>query len=448
VQALWLLSLLMRDHGLSKQALIPLREAMRLEPNRMDLQSSELLLMGFDENIPADQLFQLHVEFGTRLESVFVERFQGFSRCRKESHKLRVGYVSADFCVHPVALFLIPLLEGHSRENFKTYCYSSGLTVDHVTDRIRATCDQWVDARAMSDSQLAVAISADEIDILVDLGGHSSRPRLAVFAERPAPVQVSWLGYLNTTGLTRMDYRLCDERTDPVELFKALHTERLLHLPNSLWCYRPLLDADLRTQPPFEKNGYITFGSFNSALKISPAMCRRWAQLLMRLPDSRIRIANVDSERKKTEILQELTAAGVSCDRADFLQRVSLDQYLQLYYDVDISLDAFPYGGGTTTFDSLWMGVPVVTAVGSTSVSRSAASILGALGLQRWIAPCVEDYLRVAMECASDRASIRRLRASLRQAMQESALTDEARFAADMESAYRAMWQSVGRTDC
>jgi predicted O-linked N-acetylglucosamine transferase (SPINDLY family) len=292
----------------------------------------------------------------------------------------------------------------------------------------------------MSDSQLADAIHADAIDILVDLTGHTNVPRLGVFSERPAPVQVTWLGYLNTTGLTRMDYRLSDSRSDPVELSQPLHTERLVMLPNSQWCYRPFLDSTVSPAAPLERNGYVTFGSFNDSLKLTPAMCRRWAELLSRVPQSRLIIGSLRSERKKEAIRREMTSLGIEQYRFDFVARVDLDKYPDLISTVDMSLDSFPYGGGTTTFDSLWMGVPVVTAVGATPVSRSAASILVALGLDDWVAPSIDDFVDVAVARASDHQAIVSLRHSLRPRMQASPLTDEVRFVRDLEAAYRDMW--------
>ncbi len=440
VEALRLLSLLMRGHGLGRQALETLRTAIASNPGRHDMHSEELLLLNFDENIKAPELFHRHVAFGMRLEEAFPKRFKLPKVNPVISRRLRVGYVSGDLHTHPVALFMMPVLERHDRHAFEVFCYSSGTICDHITDQFRELCEHWTDASRMSDEQLADVIHSDAIDILVDLSGHTSLSRLAVFSQRPAPVQVSWLGYLNTSGLSRMDYRLCDLRTDPAALSQPLHTEKLFALPNSQWCYRPFIESDVCLTAPFETRGYITFGSFNSALKISPAMCRRWAQILLNVTDSRLLIANVSSERKRVAIRLEMEAMGISTGRIEFAARVDLEQYFGLFDEVDLSLDTFPYGGGTTTFDSLWMGVPVVTGVGSTPVSRSAASILSALDLNQWIAPTIEDYIRVATECASDRQSIARLRQSLRQLMQESPLMDEVRFVQDLEASYRAMW--------
>jgi protein O-GlcNAc transferase len=435
-----MLGRLLREHGFVPPALELLREAIRNDPANLAFQSQELMLLNCEEDVSAAELFRWHVEYGARTEQAFPARFERFPGSADPSRRLRVGYVSGDFCLHPVTLFLMPVLERHDRAGFEVFCYSTGDAADHVTQRVREHSDHWLDAQRMSDAELADAIHADAIDILVDLTGHSNVPRLAVFSQRPAPVQATWLGYLNTTGLTRMDYRLSDSRCDPADVSQTLHTERLVALPNSQWCYRPFLESTLSESAPLERNGHVTFGSFNSALKITPAMCRRWCEVLRRVPGSRLLVADVKSDRKRAAIRQEMASAGIAEDRVEFLARVDLDKYPDLVSRVDIALDTFPYGGGTTTFDALWMGVPVVTAVGPIPVARSASSILAQLDLDAWIAPRIEDFVDVVVARASDRAAIVSLRHALRPRLQASPLTDEARFVRDLESAYREMW--------
>jgi len=253
-------------------------------------------------------------------------------------------------------------------------------------------------------------------------------------------VQVGWIGYLNTTGLTRMDFRLCDVRTDPPAMAQHLHTERLVAMPESQWCYVMPDGGEVDPVAPFERNGHITFGSFNSAIKITSAACRCWAQILVRLPGSRLLIGDIKSQRKRAAILHDMASQGVTEDRIEFLPRVPLQQYLATYNRVDISLDTFPYGGGTTTLDSLWMGVPVVAATGQTPASRSAASILAALDLQDWIAPGVDGFVELAVARAADRDALRALRGALRARLQDSLLTELPRYTRDLEAAYRRMW--------
>jgi len=438
--ALAVLGRLWRDHGFATQALEPLREAILRDPANLSFRSQELLLLNFEEEVQATDLFRRHVEFGAQMEQALPPRFDRFLGSDEADRRLRVGYVSCDFCLHPVSLFFLPVIERHDRTTFEIFCYSTGPSSDQITRRVRDRSDRWIDAEAMTDSQLADAIHADAIDILVDLTGHTNLSRLGVFSQRPAPVQATWLGYLNTTGLARMNYRLSDRRSDPAESSQPFHTERLVPLPNSQWCYRPFLESTVSPTAPLERNGYVTFGSFNDSLKLTPAMCHRWARLLSRVPQSRLIIANLGSERKKAAVRLEMTNGGISEDRFEFVPRVDLDKYPDLLSTVDISLDTFPYGGGTTTFDALWMGVPVITAVGDIPVSRSAASILVALGLDDWVAPSIDDFVDVAVARASDHQAIVSLRQSLRPRLKASPLTDEVQFVRDLEAAYRDMW--------
>ena len=438
--SLALLSATLHDQGFPTEALPPLRAAIELDPASWTYLTHELLLMNFTDDTTSDELFRRHVDFGARLEQANPVRFHDFPGSRDPRRRLRIGYVSTDFNLHPVSLFLLPVLEHHDRSQVEIFCYSYGQTQDHITERLRALSDHWIEAEPMTETQMADAIHADGIDVLVDLTGHTNKPRMGVFCQRPAPVQMTWLGYLNTTGLTRMDYRLCDARTDPVETAQATHTERLIAMPHSQWCYRPILDADIAPATPLERNGHVTFGSFNAALKITPAMCRRWAEILTRVPGSRLIVANVNYERKRAAIRSAIEAVGVARDRVEFLARVDLTKYLDLYNGVDITLDTVPYGGGTTTFDSLWMGVPVVAAYGDRPVSRSAASILSALGLDDWVAPSIDDYVDVAVRQATDPAAIVSLRHALRPRLQASPLADFPRFARDLEAIYRKTW--------
>ena len=443
--ALELLGRVMRDQGFAQEALAALRKVARFDSNAWPHRSMELLMMNFVDGVPADELFQRHVEFGADLERAVPVRFDSYRELGDPARRLRVGYISHDFLLHPVALFLVPVLENHDRSQVEVFCYSFTARQDLMTDRVRASTDHWRDVTSMSDVELADQIHADGIDVLVDLMGHTGNPRLGVFCQRPAPVQVAWLGYLNTTGLTRMDFRISDVRSDPPAISQPFHTERLFPLPASQWGYRGVAEVAIDPVAPLERNGHVTFGCFNSAVKITPAACRRWAQVMLRVPDSRLLIGDINAERKRAAILREMADLGVAGDRVAFMPRVALCEYLGLYNAVDISFDTFPYGGGTTTFDSLWMGVPVVAALGETPVSRSAASILTALGMEDWIAPSVDDFVDVAVARASDREALLSLRRELRPRMQDSLLTELPRYTRDLEAAYRAMWLEKAR---
>jgi protein O-GlcNAc transferase len=439
-QALELSHRVLRDEGFAEEALALLRKIVERDPAGWLHRSFELMAMNFVDDIPADELFRRHVEFGRALEQAVPVRFDRHRDRGDPKRRLRVGYLSCDFQTHPVAFFLAPVLEHHDRSQVEVFCYSLTMKQDSMTERLRAATDHWREVASMSDDELADAIHADGIDVLVDLMGHAGIPRPGVFCRRPAPAQVAWLGYLNTTGLTRMDFRISDARSDPPGISQPVHTERLVHLPASQWCYLAVAEQEIDPVPPFERNGHVTFGSFNAALKVTPAACRRWAQVMLRVPGSRLVIGDINSERKRAAIRRDIASLGVADDRIAFIPRVAISEYLGLYNAVDITFDTFPYGGGTTTFDSLWMGVPVVAAVGETPVSRSAASILAALGLEDWIAPSVDDFVDVAVARALDREALRALRQALRPRMQDSLLTELPRYTRDLEAAYRKMW--------
>lgn len=409
-------------------------------PWSLELESKELFLLNYDETISPEELFRRHCEYGRRLEEGNPVRFRNYNGAIDPARRLRLGYVSPDYNWHPVGLFILPIIQGHRRTDFDVYCYYTSDKWDEVTIAVQQVTDHWVDVSKLTDEQLATKIHNDDVDILIDLTGHTSISRLAVFAQKPAPVQVTWMGYLNTTGLTTIDYRICDSRTDPPGISDALHTESLVRLTNSQWCYRPEITEDIILPSPFEKNGYITFGSFNHTLKISEKICSLWAEILLQLPNSRLLCVGITSARKMGELYSQLTLSGVDAERIKVVARTNLPDYFRLFGEVDIALDTFPYGGGTTTFDALWMGVPVVTSIGATPTSRSAASILGALGLEEWIAPTIDDYVCTAIARATHADNLAALRRSLRTRMQASPLTNESFFICELEGLYRKMW--------
>lgn len=439
--ALHLLGHMLRGESRTGEALETFGAARKLAPERFDLESMELHALNISDEISEEALADRHRAFGARLERSVPPRFAPFSRSRDPERRLRIGYVSSDFNLHPVAWFMIPVLERHDRAAFEAHCYATSSKPDEANRQLQARADAWRHGANLSDPALADLINRDAIDILVDLTGHSGILRLGVFAEQPSPVQVTWLGYLNTTGLTRIQYRLCDARTDPPGLTDGLHTETLVRLPHSQWCYRPFLSIDHAPEPPFRRNGFITFGSLNHAAKLSPTVRRLWAEILTRLPDARMVLVGVPEGHARNRLLQEFRTAGIAASRLTLVPIVPLDDYFRWFNAVDIALDTTPYSGGTTTCDTLWMGVPVVTVPGARSVSRSAASILSAVGLPEWIAATPDDYVRLAVEFARDGTAITQLRASLRQRMRGSPLMDEARFVRDLESAYRRMWR-------
>src|SRR6266700_4100776 len=400
-----------------------LRAGQKLDPDGFDLESAELFALNFSGEISCDTLFSRHEAFVARLEKAHPSRFEPFRNARDPDRRLRIGYVSSDFYAHPVSLFLVPVLERHDRSAHEIHCYSVGYKVDEVTRQVRSRADVWRDAASMSDASLAETINRDGIDILVDLSGHSGVSRLAVFAQRPAPLQVTWLGYLSTTGMTRIQYHLCDRHTDPPGMTDRFHTETLVRLPGSQWCYRPVVSVDCSDAPPLGGNGFVTFGSFNDVSKLSPSVRGLWAEILTRLPDSRFCFAGVPQGPAREGLIRDFESAGIAAGRITIAPRVEIDEYFRSFNGVDVALDTTPYSGGTTTCDALWMGVPVITVPGTRSVSRSTASILSTVGLPR------------------DEPVLAELSKSLRPMMRESPVMDESGFARGVEAAYRDMWK-------
>jgi len=437
---------LLRNDARLEEAVEMFNRARTLAGGGVACAQAELHALNYFDGISDEALFQKHLEVGRQIEIAYPARFPSFGNSRDPEKRLRIGYVSRDFFRHPVSWFLVPVLERHDRSRFAVHCYATGPRSDDVTAQVRGLADRWLDASKMSYSDLAESIHRDEVDILVDLLGHAGSSDLAVFAQRPAPVQVTWLGYLNTTGLSRMQYRLCDAVSDPPGVAERVHTEALARLPHSQWCYRPYREMELSkehaTTPPCLRNGFVTFGSFNHRVKLSPPVLSLWAQILLRLPDAHLVIMGVPAGPAQDRLLGQFTQRGIAAARIRLVAPVAMNDYFPWFDRVDLALDSTPYSGGTTTCDTLWMGVPVVTLAGRRSVSRSAASMLTTLGLADWIAHTPEDYVRLAVKFAGDQALLADLRASLRRRMRESPLMDELRFTRDLEALYRTMWRN------
>ena len=413
------------------------RAARQENPQDFGLESAELFALFGSDRVSDEELFARHAAFGKRLEAAHAPRTT-FRNSRDPERRLRVGYLSGDFRYHVVTLFMLPVLERHERASFEIYGYSTADSADGYTRQIAQRADVWRAMGGKSSAQIAEAISADEIDILVDLSGHSGTLQLATMAGRPAPVQATWLGYLNTTGLTRIHYRITDRFADPPGATERFHTESLVRLPHGQWCYRPFLSPPVAAVPPSAKKGFVTFGAFHQAPKISRAARRLWAEILAQVPDSRLLVVGVARGRAQDDLLRDL---GVARERVSCVPYAPLEEYLRLFAEVDIALDSLPFSGGTTSCDTLWMGVPIVTMPGTRSVSRSASSVVSNVGLIDWIASGPEDYVRRAVRFAGERGLLAELRGSMRERMAASPLMDEAGFVRDLEQAYREMWR-------
>jgi predicted O-linked N-acetylglucosamine transferase (SPINDLY family) len=342
---------------------------------------------------------------------------------------------------HPCALFLLPLFRHHDRRQFEIICYAQVTHPDLHTRQFQDLVPVWRNTVRRTDSEVAAMIRDDQIDILVDLKLHTAGNRLLIFAHKPAPVQVTWLGYPGTTGMNAIDYRLTDPHLDPPDGDQTCYSERTIRLPDTFWCYDPLTDEPQVNALPCLQNGYVTFGSLNNFLKINDDVLSLWAQVLGGIPGSRlILLAPQGSARRR--VLDRMTSAGISPDRIEMLDRHPRCQYLQTFHRIDISLDTFPYNGHTTSLDSFWMGVPVITLVGPTIVGRAGLGQLTNLGLPDLIAHAPEQYIQIATKLAADTPRLNDLRSTLRQRMKVSPLMNADRFTRNIESAYRIMWQT------
>jgi predicted O-linked N-acetylglucosamine transferase (SPINDLY family) len=357
---------------------------------------------------------------------------------RTPNRRLRIGYVSPDFRDHCQALFTVPLLANHDREAFEIFCYSSVERPDAVTQRISGFADVWRDVRTLDDAALAAQIRKDRIDILVDLTMHMSHNRPLMFARKPAPIQVAWLAYPGTTGISTMDFRLTDPRLDPPG-FESHYTERTIRLPDSFWCYDPLTDQPECNPLPAASRGYLTLGCLNNPCKITNPTIRLWAGVMRSLPTARLMLMAPPGAQRK-QLLARLAVYQIASERVSFFAFRPRDQYLTSYHHIDLGLDTFPYNGHTTSLDSLWMGVPVVTRVGPTCVGRAGLSQLFNLDLVELAAETNEEFTQIAIDFASDLPRLAKLRAELRGRLQRSPLMDGKRFARNIEGAYRKMF--------
>lgn len=358
------------------------------------------------------------------------------------AHRLKIGYVSSDFRTHSVSYFFEPLLQAHDKDVVEVYCYSGGQRPDATTVRLQALAHAWRDIGAMTDAQAAEQIYADGIDILVDLNGHTAQNRLRVFAHKPAPIQVTYLGYPDTTGLRTMDYRITDAWSDPPG-DEVYYTEKLIRLEGCFLCYRPPDDAPPVATLPALKQGFITFGSFNARAKINEEVITLWSRLLQDIPTSRLLIKNPSLTCSVTRdyLYEQFKTQGITRERVELrgLARSTQD-HLATYADIDIALDTFPYNGTTTTCEAMWMGVPVVTLAGDAHIGRVGVSLLHTVGQEDLISRNQDEYLRLARSLAEDRTRLANLRGELRQRMAASPLCDAQAFARKVEASYRDIW--------
>jgi predicted O-linked N-acetylglucosamine transferase (SPINDLY family) len=397
-------------------------------------------------NTKADEetIFKEHLRWAERHAEPLARLIRPHANSRDPDRVMRVGYVSGDLWEHAVSFFFEGLLASHNPSQVEVFCYADVMRPDATTERLRGLAPRWRDIARRNDDEVAQMVREDGIDILVDLAGHSTGNRLQVFARKPAPVQVTYIGYPHTTGMRAMDYRIVDAITDPPGA-DTTHTERLVRLSRPFLCYRPAADAPEVGALPADGAGHVTFCSFNALAKIRRPTVELWGRVLAAVPESRmiLKAPRLQDEAPRGAIRGWFKEAGIAADRVEFVAGTKgFLEHLAVYGRADIGLDTFPYHGTTTTCEAMWMGVPVVTRAGGAHRSRVGVSLLTAVGLADLVAATPEEFVSKAAALAGDRERLRGLRAGFRERMRASALMDCAGLARAVEEAYRNMWRS------
>jgi len=430
----------LKDQGRIREAISAIRRALCSKPDNVRTYSNLLYTMHFDPEADPRAMYHEHCLFNAVYARPLERQVKSHANDRSPNRRLRVGYVSPDFRAHSTSFFTAPLFEKHDRRRFEVFCYADSTSSDIVTDRIRSVCDVWRNISTLTDEQAAAMIASDKIDILVDLALHTSNGRPLLFACKPAPVQVAWLGYPGTTGLTTMDYRITDVHLDPPGLNDGYYFEESIRLPQTTWCYAPLPDSPPVNSLPAIATGRITFGCLNNFSKVNQKVIEMWAAALAAVPGSQmLLLAPTGASRRR--LLDTFERSGVGAERVEFVGRLSWEQYMALYHRIDIVLDTFPWNGHTMSLDGLWMGAPMVSLFGQTAVSRAGLCFLSNLELIDLAAATPAQYVEIATRLAGDLPRLARLRSELRARMQDSALTDSAQFTKNVEAAYRKIWE-------
>ncbi|XP_061366737.1 probable UDP-N-acetylglucosamine--peptide N-acetylglucosaminyltransferase SPINDLY [Gastrolobium bilobum] len=439
------LGVLYRDAGDIAQSINAYEQCLKIDPDSRNAGQNRLLAMNYiDEGID-DTLFEVHREWGRRFMRLYPQ-YTSWDNSKDPERPLVIGYVSPDYFTHSVSYFIEAPLVYHDYTNYKVIVYSAVVKADAKTIKFREKVLKkggiWKDIYGIDEKKVANMVREDQVDILVELTGHTANNKLGMMACRPAPIQVTWIGYPNTTGLPTIDYRITDSLADPPET-KQKHVEELLRLPESFLCYTPSPEAGPVCPTPALSNGFITFGSFNNLAKITPKVLQVWARILCAIPNSRLVVKCkpfcCDSVRQR--FLSTLEQLGLEPLRVDLLPLILLNHdHMQAYSLMDISLDTFPYAGTTTTCESLYMGVPCVTMAGSVHAHNVGVSLISKVGLERLIAKNEDEYVQLALQLASDISALQNLRTSLRDLMSKSPLCDGANFILGLESTYRKVW--------
>jgi predicted O-linked N-acetylglucosamine transferase (SPINDLY family) len=431
------LALTLMACGEAASAVESFRACLAEAPDYADARASLLFALNLSDRAGADATAAEHMEWGRRVaDPLWCER--AFSNSREPQRRLRIGYVSADFFGHAATEFIHSFLPQHQRGLYDISCYCNAPIPEAKRELYGHA---WRDISGLDDTQAASLIERDAIDILVDLSGHTRGNRLLVFARKPAPLQLTFLGYPNTTGMRAMDYRLSDAYGDPPGASERYYRERLLRMPHSLWCYRAPADALPEAgELPALRKGHVTFASMNNVAKLNAGLIELWAELLLRVPDAHLLLATIPAGSARARLLRVFFEKGVDARRIAFSERLPKSEFRALHREIDIALDAYPCNGGATTCETLWLGVPVVSLAGEGFRSRAGLSLLSAVGLPHLVARDGAGYVAIAEDLARDAPRLQRLRSGLRETLRRSSLCDAAAYTSALEQTYRGIW--------
>lgn len=428
------------EQGRCEEAINCLRESLTHRSDTPAIHSNLLLLLNYSSDLKPLDVAKEHFEWATKFATPVPDPLP-LPHPHESTRKMRVGYISSDYRNHTVANFIELLLTHHDRNRVEVYAYASILRPDDTTEKLRKLADHWRPIGGLPDGQAYEMIRKDQLDVLIELNGHTAGNRLTLLAQRPAPIQLTLFGYPNTTGMAAVDYRITDAVSDPVGTTEELSVERLLRLPEVPWAYVPP-DLNIPVTPlPSSEKKQFTFGCLNNSAKISDACLNTWIKLIQSIPGTKLMLLAGQSQAGSKRLMDRFTKAGILRERIEMVMRLPREKYFEAYQQFDISLDPFPYNGGVTTGDSLWMGVPVLTVAGPSYVSRQGVMVNTTLGLNDFTADSPETLIALAKSWTQRRPELAEIRANLRQRLLASALADGPRYVRNLEAALRDVWE-------
>lgn len=424
-----------------EEAVTCFRAALQIKTDYLAAHTNLVMLMEASPRFSAEEIFREHRRFFQPMEASLLPAWQPFSNNCNSERKIKIGYVSGDFRTHSSAFFMEPIFERHDKSQFALYAYNNSALGDSVTERIAKSFDHWSDCYSSTDEQLTSQIQADGIDILVDLSGMTANNRLAVFARKPAPIQVTWVGYPSTSGLQAMDYRLTDHFMDPPGLTEQYHTETLVRLSAESTYQPPSNCPEVNVLPALTSSG-LMLACLNNPTKINQPVVDLWAKILKALPAAKLMLSHSGNDVAMIRLMHLFEHARVDADRLVFQPKLAIHDYLALHHNIDLALDCFPYNGGTTTSHSLWMGVPVVTLVGNRSIARCGVSLMMRAGLPEFVAQDEQGYFECVLRWVNDLPHLNEIRNSLRDRILSQPSNSPDQYTREVEAAFRNMWRT------